>query len=755
MPLIRRYVVTRFRAAPLPPWATAFDLLYKHLAAAGLVGWLKVAAAFRRQGGYVGFDLLLFGLAYFLAPPGGGFKAFWQAAKRAVPRIAKLAERQSLPSTAAVSRMLAAADRMPDADSFVASLPGKGCDCAALLRSPLAQHRDAQGQAWSVFDVDPTVHARRLRALPEGADLADGQRRSAELCAPGYTGRKRGETQFSTLMVSHAGTGLWTYTAVAPGNTPFAAATASAAKAVVATARWADLDLARLLLRFDGAGGHHDAIAAVVQAAAHYLTRLASCRVLEQPGVIEHLAAAAWGEVPDSGSGPRRYATELGTWALSKEDFLREVPDQAALRTRLVVSRFLAAADGKKRGAGVVIGPWQYEVFATDLEATAWPAHHTVTLYYGRCGQENSFATSYDELRLGDVFAETLHGQRLMTAIGMWVANLRRVVAAAHKGPLGPAPDQERQPPEPPPAGAPSVEAAAPSAPTADGQNGVAAPGEAVACDTAVHEVATDHAPAPESASASTDMAADTSARGGPVDPAAACTEPAAPSAQPPSPALQAAVLAQVPATVRCPRGLDLPLLGIRAVNARYVYANYGGPRAPCADCSQRSACTHRSDIEYRRTMSLAVPAALLPLRHAIAAHYRAAATPPLPPPPLPPLSPPRPTKASAKAVAAPVPRPAAPAKPPRLALCSATPPGPWLPQAPSLYMPALLRDWKDWVAQHTVDVRLSAPARTPTRPWVRETPARRQCRRKTEAERLLYNASRRSASVTLTRWAG
>ena len=39
------------------------------------------------------------------------------------------------------------------------------------------------------------------------------------------------------------------------------------------------------------------------------------------------------------------------------------------------------------------------------------------------------FAHSSGELRLGAVHSMTTAGQRLMTAIGMWVANLQRVAA--------------------------------------------------------------------------------------------------------------------------------------------------------------------------------------------------------------------------------------------------------------------------------------------------------------------------------------
>jgi hypothetical protein len=52
---------------------------------------------------------------------------------------------------------------------------------------------DRAGNHWTVFDIDGTREAARQRALPQTSDRPAPQRRLGELCAPGYTGRKRGE----------------------------------------------------------------------------------------------------------------------------------------------------------------------------------------------------------------------------------------------------------------------------------------------------------------------------------------------------------------------------------------------------------------------------------------------------------------------------------------------------------------------------------------------------------------------------------
>ncbi|GHO76535.1 hypothetical protein KSD_43060 [Ktedonobacter sp. SOSP1-85] len=60
-----------------------------------------------------------------------------------------------------------------------------------------------------VFDVDGTRQAARQRALPSTPDLPPAQRRLNEVCAPGYTGRKRSETVRTRTTVLQAHTHQW------------------------------------------------------------------------------------------------------------------------------------------------------------------------------------------------------------------------------------------------------------------------------------------------------------------------------------------------------------------------------------------------------------------------------------------------------------------------------------------------------------------------------------------------------------------
>jgi hypothetical protein len=77
---------------------------------------------------------------------------------------------------------------------------------------------DRQGNHWMVFDVDGTRRAARQRALPCTPDRPPAQRRLSKVCAPGYTGRKRGEVVRTRTTVLQAHTHQWVGTYAGAGN---------------------------------------------------------------------------------------------------------------------------------------------------------------------------------------------------------------------------------------------------------------------------------------------------------------------------------------------------------------------------------------------------------------------------------------------------------------------------------------------------------------------------------------------------------
>ncbi len=86
---------------------------------------------------------------------------------------------------------------------------------ADLLARPLDKERhtgqlvDRAGNERVVFDIDGTRQAARQRARPQTEELPSPQRRLNQVCAPGYTGRKRGEVVRTRTVVSQAHSSHW------------------------------------------------------------------------------------------------------------------------------------------------------------------------------------------------------------------------------------------------------------------------------------------------------------------------------------------------------------------------------------------------------------------------------------------------------------------------------------------------------------------------------------------------------------------
>jgi hypothetical protein len=122
-----------------------------------------------------------------------------------------LFERTGLPSRSALSRFLAQLSEEP-----VEALRALFLD--DLLSRPLTNDAnekqpgglvDRTGEGWLVFDLDGTREAARQRALPKGEDLPSPFRRLDDVCAAGYTGRKRGEVVRTRTIISQAHSFQW------------------------------------------------------------------------------------------------------------------------------------------------------------------------------------------------------------------------------------------------------------------------------------------------------------------------------------------------------------------------------------------------------------------------------------------------------------------------------------------------------------------------------------------------------------------
>ncbi len=207
----------------------------------------------RRFGHYdvIDFVAVLFGYAISGERT---LEAFYKRLHPFAPAFMALFGRERLPSRSTLSRFLASLTQPP-----VEAL--RTLFLEDLLARPLNKDRqtgelvDRAGKDRVVFDIDGTREAARQRALPKTPDLPAPQRRLGKLCAPGYTGRKRGEVVRTRTVISQAHTSQWLGSFANPGNGLYREELRRAVAAIRLYSKAYDLPEERVLLRLDGQYG--------------------------------------------------------------------------------------------------------------------------------------------------------------------------------------------------------------------------------------------------------------------------------------------------------------------------------------------------------------------------------------------------------------------------------------------------------------------------------------------------------------------
>ena len=226
------------------------------------------------------------------------------------------------------------------------------------------------------------------------------------------------------MTVQHVGSAVWTHAHLELGNGEGQSDLELGLDSVVATAERVGLPRGRVVVRMDGQFGHLPGLTVCRERGLAALMRLNRTSLLDDPDVLQRLRGGTWEPVPDSGSGPRRLATDLGSIPLRPGARTRR-PDGGKyepVEVRLVASVY---RDTSGRGAGRTLDGWRVELFIADLPADGWPAADCVAVYYGRCAEENRFAQEDRELGLDRIFSYHLPGQELATCLGLAVWNLR------------------------------------------------------------------------------------------------------------------------------------------------------------------------------------------------------------------------------------------------------------------------------------------------------------------------------------------
>src|SRR5260221_1953048 len=203
-------IQTSAESAPsTPSWFGEVALLAGYLRKHGVLSQIneRVRFARRRFGRYEVIDFLAVLFGYAISGE-RTLEAFYERLQPfAVPFMA-LFERDRLPARSTLSRFLAALTEAP-----VDALRSLFLD--DLERRPLSKEKqtgelaDRAGNTWVVFDLDGTREAARQRALPQTEELPPAFRRLDDVCAAGYTGRKRGEVVRTRTVVSQAHNYQW------------------------------------------------------------------------------------------------------------------------------------------------------------------------------------------------------------------------------------------------------------------------------------------------------------------------------------------------------------------------------------------------------------------------------------------------------------------------------------------------------------------------------------------------------------------
>jgi len=407
----------------VPSWFAEVVIIVQHLASKGLLEAFaqQVRLVRGRFGTYEPIDFLALLIGYAIS----GERTLTDFFERLAPfglAFMALFGRQSLPHRSSLSRFLADVDR----------------PCLEVFRTLFEQHSfaeewtnesiggiwDRQGRRSIVFAVDATRQAARQRALPADPTLPPPRRRLDAVCAPGYTGRKRGEVVHTRTVALQMHTRQWLGTYAGPGNGDYLADLARALQSITTYLRRFALTPELALVRLDGQYGDTVAMAQLLEAGMHFVTRARGYHVLEHPqiqGVLAH---------PPTATVTRVNSEEMvelfdGGWLQL---------DAALPPTRVLVARHALPAPGKKVSVGKCMGEWVYERFLTTLPSDGFLLEEVLDLYHGRGAFEAVLADEDVEEDPDRWCSYSECGQELWQIACQWVWNLRLTLGKTMQG---------------------------------------------------------------------------------------------------------------------------------------------------------------------------------------------------------------------------------------------------------------------------------------------------------------------------------
>jgi hypothetical protein len=273
-----------------PSWLGEVAVVAHYLIHLGLLEKIVQEVRFSRKrfGTYDTIDFICVLIGYTLSGE-ATLKGFYERLRPFATPFMALFGRSELPSRAALSRFLAALDQ-PAAEALRALFQKD------LVARPLTEVGkstgglwDRCGEHWLVFDIDGTRQVARQRALPSTPDLPPAHRRLDAVCAPGYTGHKRGEVVRMRTTILQAHTHQWMGTFGNPGNGDYRGDLLRAAEVIAGYVTSQQIPLHRAILRLDGQYGDYAVVADLDQSGLPYVMRGKDYGLLDQPEIQARL----------------------------------------------------------------------------------------------------------------------------------------------------------------------------------------------------------------------------------------------------------------------------------------------------------------------------------------------------------------------------------------------------------------------------------------------------------------------------------
>ena len=394
-----------------PSWFGEVALIIPYLGKQGVLTAIssQVRLARRRFGHYEVIDFLAVLFGYAISDE-RTLEGFYERLLPLAHPFMALFDRERLPSRSARSRFLASL-------TWEATEALRTLFLADLLARPLDNERhtgtlvDRAGNERVVFDIDGTREAARQRALPKTEELPAPQRRLNKVCAPGYTGRKRGEVVRTRTVVSQAHSYHWLGNFGNRGNGRYREELRRGLVAIRGYLEAHHLSPSCALLRLDGQYGTGAVIADL--AGFSFVMRGKDYTVLDRPEVQSRLHLPADQQFSRAESGLVRQLYDCPDVPVGPE----------GVRCRVVVATHPAAEKKSRIGhtrQGVV-----YELFFTHLPQDAFTASDVVALYLHRGAFEPVLADEDQEQDPDRWCSYAPAGQEAWQIVSQWVWNLR------------------------------------------------------------------------------------------------------------------------------------------------------------------------------------------------------------------------------------------------------------------------------------------------------------------------------------------